>query len=97
MQEKIRTRTIRLTVSPFMKIVLVVIAVALSVIALRGLLSPSPLYAQSNSGTMDVNIESIGGTSIYGSIPIDIKDFPYEGLKISEFPYSGLKVEVKNN
>ncbi len=97
MQEKTTSRTIRLTVSPFVKVLLVVIAVALSVIAMRGLLSPSPLYAQSSSGTMDVNIESIGGTSIYGSIPIDIKDFPFEGLKISEFPYSGLKVEVKDN
>jgi hypothetical protein len=97
MQEKTKIRSIRLTLSPFVKIVLIVIALALSVIALRGLLSPSPLYAQSGSGTMDVNIESIGGTSVYGSIPIDIKDFPYEGLKISEFPYSGLKVEVKNN
>jgi hypothetical protein len=82
-----------LTLSLFVKIVLVVIAIALSVIAIKGLLSPTPLYAQSGSPTTDVNIKSVGGTSIYGSIPIEIKD---SDIKISEFPYSGLKVVVKD-
>jgi hypothetical protein len=61
-----------LTVSPFLKVVLVVIAVALCFIALRGFLAPSVLYAQSGS-EMDVNIKSVGGWSVYGSIPIEIK------------------------
>ncbi|NLI97591.1 hypothetical protein GX441_02895 [bacterium] len=94
MTEKSGMRSVRLTLSPFVKIVLVVIAIALSVIAIKGLLSPMPLYAQSGSSTTDVNIKSIGGSAIYGSIPIEIKG---SGVRISEFPYSGLKVVVKDN
>jgi len=63
---------IRLTPSPFLKVVLVVIAAALCLIALRGFWGPSSLYAQSGS-EMDVNIKSVGGWSVYGSIPIEIK------------------------
>ncbi len=73
--------TVRLSVSPFLKIVLAVIAVALCVIALRGLLAPAQLHAQS-SGTMDVNLKTIGGNYIYGSIPVDIEEFPYDALKV---------------
>jgi len=73
---------VRLTVSPFLKVVLVVIAVALSLIAVRGLLSTArPLYAQT-AAQMDVNIKSIGGWSVSGSLPISIKEFPYSSLKV---------------
>jgi hypothetical protein len=51
---------IRLTPSPFLKVVLVIIAAALCLIALRGFWGPSSLYAQSGS-EMDVNIKSVGG------------------------------------
>lgn len=74
--------TVRLVPSPFLKVVLVVIAAALCIIALRGFIGPSPLYAQSGSGTMDVNIKTIGGSYIYGSVPVEIKDFPYSALKV---------------
>lgn len=73
---------VRLVVSPFLKVVLVVIAVALCVIALRGFLGPAPLYAQSGSSSMDVNIKTIGGSSVYGSLPVEIKGFPYSALKV---------------
>ncbi|MCK4231736.1 hypothetical protein KAX06_00410 [candidate division WOR-3 bacterium] len=76
---------IRLTPSPFLKVVLVVIAAALCLIALRGFWGPSSLYAQSGS-EMDVNIKTIGGTYVYGSIPV--------AVDIEEFPYSALKVEL---
>jgi len=75
--------SIRLTVSPFLKVVLVVIAAALCLIALRGFLAPSALYAQSGS-EMDVNIKSVGGWSIYGALPIEIKSA------------TTLPVEIKN-
>ena len=64
--------SVRLTPSPFLKVVLVVIAVALCLIALRGFLGPPVLYAQSGN-EMDVNIKSIGGWTVYGSVPIEIK------------------------
>jgi len=68
---------IRLTVSPFLKIVLVIIAVALSVIAVRGFITfPKPLYAETTQA-IDVNIKSIGGWSASGSLPIKIEEFPY--------------------
>lgn len=63
---------IRLTPSPFLKVVLVVIAAALCLIALRGFLGSSSLYAQSGS-EMDVNIKSVGGWTVSGSVPIEIK------------------------
>jgi hypothetical protein len=53
--------TVRLAVSPFLKIVLAVIAVALCIIALRGLVGPEPLYAQAASGSMDVYVKSLPG------------------------------------
>ena len=53
--------TVTLTVSPFVKVVLAVIAAALCVIALRGLIAPEPLYAQAGSGTMDVYVKSLPG------------------------------------
>ncbi|MBN2380554.1 hypothetical protein JXM67_12205 [candidate division WOR-3 bacterium] len=73
--------SVRLTVSPFIKVVLIVIAVALCLIAARGFLAAKPLYAQSTS--MDVNIKSIGGWSVSGSIPVEIEEFPYDGLKVT--------------
>jgi hypothetical protein len=51
--------TVCLTVSVFLKVVLVVIAAALCIIALRGLIGPEPLYAQAGSGTMDVYVKSL--------------------------------------
>ncbi|UCH78302.1 MAG: hypothetical protein JSU81_11375 [Candidatus Coatesbacteria bacterium] len=54
-----KEETVTLVVSPFVKIVLAVIAVALCVIALRGLIAPEPLYAQAGSGTMDVHVKSL--------------------------------------
>jgi hypothetical protein len=69
--------SIRLTLSPFLKTVLVIIAIALSVIAVRGFFAvPKPLYAESNQ-EIDVNIKSIGGWSASGSLPIKIEEFPY--------------------
>lgn len=53
--------TVCLTVSPFLKVVLAVIAAALCIIALRGLIGPEPLYAQAGSGTMDVYVKSLPG------------------------------------
>lgn len=88
--------SVRLTVSPFLKVVLIVIAVALSLIAVQGLLrfGASPLYAQS-TGEMDVNIKSIGGWSVSGSIPVEISgSVP---VKIEEYPYSStVKVELQD-
>jgi len=53
--------TVTLVVSPFVKIVLAVIAAALCIIALQGLLGSEPLYAQTGSGTMDVYVKSLPG------------------------------------
>lgn len=74
--------TVRLTLSPFLKVILVVIAAALCLIAARGFLTARPLYAQSAT-SMDVNIKSIGGWSVSGSIPVEIEEFPYSGLKVT--------------
>ncbi|MBD3285917.1 hypothetical protein GF359_05510, partial [candidate division WOR-3 bacterium] len=58
---KAKEGAVRLTVSPFVKIMLVIIAVALCLIAVRGLFTAvRPLYAQTAT-SMDVNIKSIGG------------------------------------
>jgi len=80
---KAKDGTVRLTLSPFVKVVLVVIAVALCLIAVRGFFTTAkPLYAQSAT-SMDVNIKSIGGWSVSGSLPVDIEEFPYDALKVT--------------
>jgi hypothetical protein len=53
--------TVSLTVSPFLKVVLTVIAAALCIIALRGFIGPEPLYAQAGRETVDVNVKSLPG------------------------------------
>jgi len=53
--------TVSLTVSPFLKIVLAVIAAALCVIALRGFLGPEALYAQAWPEEVDVHVKSLPG------------------------------------
>ena len=49
---------VTLTVSPFLKVVLTVIAAALCVIALRGFVDPGPLYAQGRED-MEVYVNSL--------------------------------------
>jgi hypothetical protein len=50
---------VTLTASPFLKVVLSVIAAALCVIALRGLIGPEPLYAQAWPDEVDVHVKSL--------------------------------------
>ena len=81
---KLETREgyVKLSLSPFLKVILTVIAVALSLIAIKGFFNVKPLYAQSSS-SMDVNIKSIGGWSVSGSIPVEIEEFPTSALEVN--------------
>jgi hypothetical protein len=51
--------TVILTASPFLKVVLVVIAGALCLIAMRGFIGPEPLYAQAGRDEVDVHVKSL--------------------------------------
>jgi hypothetical protein len=53
--------TVSLTVSPFLRVVLTVIAAALCIIALRGFIGPEPLYAQAGREEVDVHVKSLPG------------------------------------
>ncbi|MGD8720119.1 MAG: hypothetical protein PVH29_15025 [Candidatus Zixiibacteriota bacterium] len=50
--------TVVVTASPFLKVVLTVIAAALCLIAVRGFLGPEPLYAQAGFDEVDVHVKS---------------------------------------
>ncbi len=52
---------VTLTASPFLKVVLSVIAAALCLIALRGLIGPESLYAQAWPEEVDVHVKSLPG------------------------------------
>jgi hypothetical protein len=71
--------TVSLTVSPFLKIVLTVIAAALCIIALRGFLGPEPLYAQAGRETVNVHVESLPSDidvtvdPQWGTIPVSVE------------------------
>ena len=70
---------VTLTVSPFLKVVLAVIAGALCVIALRGFIDPAPLYAQAGLDEVDVYVKSfprdIEVTVVpkWTAIPVEVK------------------------
>jgi hypothetical protein len=51
--------TVTLTASPFLKVVLSVVAAALCLIALRGFIGPEPLYAQAGRVEVDVHVKSL--------------------------------------
>lgn len=72
---------VSLTVSPFLKVVLVVIALALSLIALRGFLGPSNLYA-GYGDEVEVNLKSLGGWTVSGELPVQIKSFSPSSLPV---------------
>lgn len=70
---------VTLTASPFLKVVLSVIAAALCVIALRGLIGPEPLYAQAWPDEVDVYVKSLPsevGVTVspkWTAIPVEVK------------------------
>ena len=70
---------VTLTVSPFLKVVLGVIAAALCVIALRAFVDPEPLYAQAFPDEVDVHVKSfprdIEVTVVpkWTAIPVEVK------------------------
>ncbi|UCE26886.1 MAG: hypothetical protein JSW52_11150 [Candidatus Coatesbacteria bacterium] len=73
--------TVSLTVSPFVKVVLTVIAAALCIIALRGFIGPEPLYAQAGYESVDVYVKSLpGGVNVtvspeWGGFPVEVKGY----------------------
>jgi hypothetical protein len=68
-----------LTASPFLKVVLSVIAVALGLIAVRGLIGPEPLYAQAFPDEVNVHVKSfprdveVTVTPKWTAIPVEVK------------------------
>lgn len=71
--------TVTLTASPFLKVVLTVIAAALCIIALRGFIDPGPLYAQAGLDEVSVYVKSLPSnigvtvTPSWGSFPVEVK------------------------
>jgi hypothetical protein len=70
---------VTLTASPFLKVVLTVIAAALCVIALRGFVDPGPLYAQAGLDEMAVYVKSLPGnisvtvSPSWSSFPVEVE------------------------
>ena len=70
---------VTLTVSPFLKVVLTVIAAALCIIALRGFIDPGPLYAQAGLDEVDVYVKSLPGkidvtvSPEWTAFPVEVK------------------------
>lgn len=73
----------------YTKIVLTVIAIALSVLALQPLYLPTATQAAYE--TMDVNIEAVGGSRIYRGSAIPVKL-----VEVDTFSDDVLKVECTN-
>lgn len=73
----------------YTKIVLTIIAVALSTLALQPLYLPTA--TQAAYGTQDVNIEAVGGRRIYSGSAIPVKL-----VEIDTYSTDVLKVECTN-
>lgn len=87
----------------YTKVILTVIAVSLSVIAIQNIFPSRTASASHASGfnadgsmnvrvisDMDVNINKIGGSSVYGALPINLKEV--SGSSISSY---GVPVNIE--
>ena len=59
-----------MTFDRYTKFILTTLTVGIWLLAAAVFFQPSPIQAYGDEG--DVNIERIGGTSIYGAIPVEI-------------------------
>jgi hypothetical protein len=63
------------TLDKYSRILLSVIAVCLVLIVTNLYFSPGTLHAYDQ--TQDVNIKSVGGSSVYGELPVDMKKMSF--------------------
>ena len=60
-----------MTVDRYTKFILTTIAIGIWLLAAAIFFQPTPIQALGEDG--DINIAQIGGSSIYGAIPVEIK------------------------
>jgi len=93
----------------YTKVVLTIIAIALSVIAVQNMSLVRPAHAADKKMVADeinVNIQKIGGSSVYGALPVNLKEVGgsnfYGNLPVnikevsgSSVSYNGIPVNIQ--